>query len=90
MLLLKYVARFKKDLKKYLHQVATLKELDHILKLLLEQKPLPKKYKDHALSGELVGVRECHVKPDVLLLYWIDIVNQKLVLERLGSHSELF
>jgi mRNA interferase YafQ len=35
-------------------------------------------------------MRECHIKPDVLLIYWIDDENQKLVLERVGSHAELF
>jgi mRNA interferase YafQ len=45
---------------------------------------------DHPLSGDYIGVRECHIKPDVLLIYWIDEKNKTLVLERIGSHSELF
>jgi len=58
--------------------------------LLISAKKLPEKYRDHFLIGGYSGMRECHVKPDVLLIYWIDVENNKLVLERLGSHSELF
>jgi mRNA interferase YafQ len=87
---IKYVTRFKKDLKKYQHQNSTLSELNVVLKLLLDRKKLPDKYRDHTLIGGYVGMRECHIKPDVLLIYWIDDENQKLVLERVGSHAELF
>lgn len=90
MLSIKYVTRFKKDLKKYQHQNSTLYELNDILKLLMARNPLPEKYRDHLLSGGYAGMRECHVKPDVLLIYWIDVKNKTLVVERLGSHSELF
>ena len=90
MLSIKYVTKFKKDLKKYQHQTSILSELNDLLKLLLAEKALPEKYRDHSLSGGYVGMRECHVKPDVLLVYWIDMENKKLVVERLGSHSELF
>jgi mRNA interferase YafQ len=87
---IKYVAKFKNDLKRYQHQSSILQELNDILKLLLTEKTLPEKCRDHSLFDGYVGMRECHVKPDVLLVYWIDIENKKLVVERLGSHSELF
>lgn len=90
MLSIKYVTRFKKDLKRYQHQISILRELNDVLKLLLEEKALPAKYYDHTLSGGYVHMRECHVKPDVLLIYWVDVENKKLIVERLGSHSELF
>ncbi len=90
MLSIKYVTRFKKDLKKYQHQTSILRELNDVLKLLIEGKALPEKYRNHSLSGGYVGMRECHIRPDVLLIYWIDMENKKLVVERLGSHSELF
>lgn len=90
MLSIKYVTRFKKDLKRFQYQTSILHELNDVLKLLLAEKALPKKYHDHSLSGGYVGMRECHVKPDVLLVYWVDVENKKLVVERLGSHSELF
>ena len=90
MLSIKYVTRFKKDLKRYQHHLSVLRELNDILKLLMAEKPLPEKYRDHSLSGGYVGMRECHVKPDVLLVYWIDKENKKLIVERLCSHAELF
>ena len=90
MLSIKYVSRFKKDFKRYQNQIVILQELNHVFKLLLARKKLPEKYRDHTLSGGYSGMRECHVKPDVLLIYWIDEKNNKLIFERLGSHSELF
>lgn len=90
MLSIKYVTRFKKDLKRYQHQTSILRDLNDLLKLLMAEKKLPEKHRDHPLVGGYVGIRECHVKPDVLLIYWIDEKNKKLVLERLGSHSDLF
>lgn len=90
MLSIKYVTRFKKDIKRYQHQISILRELNEVLKLLLAQQVLPQKYRDHALIGGYLGMRECHIRPDILLIYWIDEVNKKLVVERLGSHSELF
>jgi len=50
--------------------------------------PLDEKYKDHMLKGEYASFRECHVKPDLLLVYKIDSNVLKLV--EIGSHSELF
>ena len=51
--------------------------------------PLPPKYRDHALHGEWEGSRECHIRPDFLLIYTLE-GDDVLVLERLGSHSEVF
>jgi mRNA interferase YafQ len=87
---IKYVTRFKKDFKRYRHHTLILQELNDILKWLMAEKRLPEKYRDHPLSGGYSGMRECHVKPDVLLVYWVDEENKKLIVERLGSHSELF
>ncbi len=63
--------------------------LPEILKLLLVDEPLPEKNRDHALSGDWAGYRECHVKPDLLLIYRKPDADT-LRLARLGSHSELF
>lgn len=62
--------------------------LEDIIKNLLKQLPLDAKHCDHPLSGNWVNHRECHLKPDMLLIYKID--DEYLFLERLGSHSELF
>jgi mRNA interferase YafQ len=84
----KFSSRFKKELKKYEHKPDVLKEFNEVLKFLLFGKQLPEKYKDHSLIGNYVGYRECHIKPDVLLIYKID--EEHLYLSRIGSHSELF
>ena len=61
--------RFKKDFKKYQNKQVVIDELDKVVNLLRFKKKLPKKYKDHVLSGDYIGFRECHIKPDVLLVY---------------------
>jgi mRNA interferase YafQ len=63
--------------------------LTEVLSLLLDDKPLPANNRDHALSGDWAGYRECHLKPDLLLIYKKSNV-EVLRLARLGSHSELF
>jgi mRNA interferase YafQ len=63
--------------------------LSDILELLVADKTLPEKNCDHGLSGEWDGYRECHVKPDLLLIYKKSD-RHTLRLARLGSHSELF
>lgn len=90
MLKIKPGSRFKKDLKKFKHSKSTLSELDKVLKTLVRKEELAVKYQDHTLSGAWNSSRECHIKPDVLLVYRVDKKAQLLILERLGSHSELF
>ncbi len=62
--------------------------LPAILTLLASDTPLPKKYLDHPLRGEWKDFRDCHVKPDLVLIYR-KIGSEALQLARLGSHSEL-
>lgn len=56
--------------------------------MLLHKQKLPEKYVDHLLKGNYVGHRECHIAPNVLLIY--KVYDDVLAVERLGSHSELF
>lgn len=79
---------FKKDAK-------ALSQADRILSMQIIDKlatgqPLEPKHKDHALSGNLQGFRECHIKPDLLLIYELcdDILQLNAL--RVGSHSKLF
>ncbi len=60
-----------------------------ILTSLANDVPLPESYRDHPLSGEWNGYRDCHVKPDLILIY-IKPDSETLELTRLGSHAELF
>ncbi len=82
--------QFKKDLKRFKHNLQIIKKLNDVIKLLAQKKPLPRNNADHPLGGGWIGSRECHVSPDVLLIYRIDEKNSKLFLERFGSHAELF
>ncbi|MFZ1343229.1 type II toxin-antitoxin system YafQ family toxin [Thiothrix eikelboomii] len=75
---------FKRDITK----IGLSEPLVEVLYLLLNNQPLPDKYRDHTLSGGLQGFRECHVKPDLLLIYKLS--DELLELARLGSHSDLF
>jgi mRNA interferase YafQ len=60
-----------------------------VVSLLAEDRPLPERNRDHALAGEWCDHRDCHLKPDLLLIYRKpDAMVLQLV--RLGSHSELF
>lgn len=84
---------FKRDYKRIKATPRYRKDLDSlisdILDFLLSDKTLPEQYLDHSLSGNWHGYRECHLKPDLLLIYSKpDQTTLRLV--RLGSHSELF
>ncbi|WP_330848430.1 type II toxin-antitoxin system YafQ family toxin [Aliarcobacter butzleri] len=57
---------------------------------LANNETLEEKYKDHKLIGDYLGCRECHVKPDLLLIYRIDNQVLELALVRIGNHSDLF
>lgn len=86
---LKVENSFKNDIKKvYKQGILTQDEIEFVIAKLLNQIPLEAKYKDHALKGDLKAYRECHIKPNLLLMY--KIAKENLHLVRLGSHSELF
>ncbi len=83
--------RFKKDYKresKGQHRSTLDTALTAVLMLLVQDTPLPERFHDHPLAGEWKDHRDCHIKPDLVLIYRIpDAQNLELV--RLGSHSEL-
>ena len=83
---------FKRDYKretKGQHRATLETDVADVLKALVDDQPLESRYRDHDLSGDWAGYRECHVKPDLLLIYRKSD-NDTLRLARLGSHSELF
>lgn len=65
-------------------------ELEKVLFLLKTRQKLDIKYRDHNLSGDMKDFRECHVAPDILLIYKIEKEELILLLFNIGSHSELF
>ncbi len=82
--------RFKKDLKLAAKRGYNLDLLDAVVNQLAMQKPLAEKHRDHGLSGDYTGFRECHIQPDWLLVYRIDDEELLLFLSRTGTHSDLF
>ena len=64
--------------------------LKDIIEKLAQGEPLPEKNRDHALMGDYKGCRECHIKPDWLLVYQIYNDELTLYLIRTGTHSDLF
>jgi mRNA interferase YafQ len=90
MFLLKFSSRFKKDLKFYKHDKKTLAELEKVLDILAKGKSLPDENRNHPLSGEFKGCWECHIRPDLLLIYKIERLELMMLLLRIGSHSDLF
>ena len=79
---------FKRSFKKLNLTDTDLQNFIEIIYKLSNALILDKKYKDHQLKGELNEFRECHIKPDLLLIYRIK--NDKLELIDIGTHSELF
>jgi mRNA interferase YafQ len=90
MFTLKYSKRFKKDLKSFKHDKDLLLLLASVLDVLIEGKTLARKYHNHQLLGEFSGCFECHLKPDVLLIYKKNKEELLILLLRIGSHSDLF
>jgi mRNA interferase YafQ len=82
---IEFTNQFKRDFKKHGSLEAALVE---VVYKLLNDEPLPEKYRDHALSGNWSDHRDCHVRPDFVLIYRLDR-EDILTLVRLGSHSEL-
>ena len=82
--------RFLKDLKNVIKRGYSLDELKKVIDILANNKQLPSKYKDHALIGNYSHFRECHIKPDWLLIYHINDEELELFLLRTGTHSDLF
>ena len=80
----------KRDIKLARKQGKNIDLLFEVADLLSEGKKLDPKYKDHALSGDYNGKRECHLEPDFLLIYEKREREIVLYLVRVGSHSELF
>jgi mRNA interferase YafQ len=80
--------RFKRDFKRVLKRGYDAKKLQAVLELLAADKPLPERCRPHKLVGDYVGLWECHIEPDWLLVY--DLSDDLVVLTATGSHADLF
>lgn len=88
---IRQTAQFKKDLKREArgpYRAVLAKDFVGIVEALAHDRPLAEKHRDHALGGEWNDHRDCHIKPDLVLIYRKP-EKDELQLVRLGSHSEL-
>lgn len=87
---LRVSARFKSDLKKLSHYDRL--DVSAIVEKLRHDEPLAAKFRDHELRGKYVGYRECHVHPDLLLVYRKSAEGELFILTlyRIGSHANIF
>ena len=87
---IRLTSRFKKDVKLIQKQGKDLEKLFSVVEKISDGEELAPSFRDHSLSGEYSGCRECHIEPDWLLIYEVFDDVLVLVLSRTGSHSELF
>lgn len=90
MLTLKTTSQFRKDYKLAKKRGYKMDLLENVLQTLLAEKPLEPQHRDHALTGNYIGFRECHIQPDWLLIYCVDNSMLVLIASRTGTHSDLF
>ena len=85
-----FTGQFKKDYKLAVKRGCNPQKLSAVVELLCEEKPLPPAYRDHALtnSRNYKDMRECHIQPDWLLIYYQ--TDTELYLYRTSTHADLF
>lgn len=88
MLAVEFTGRFKKDVKLAQKRGLNPALLQNVVSILVKCSPLPEKFRDHALTGDWRGFRECHILPDWLLIYKAEAGI--LLLARTGTHSDIF
>ncbi len=83
-----YTKQFAKDLKKMLKRGKSDEKIKKVIRKLINEEPLEARYKNHRLLGNYQNRRECHIEPNWLLIY--KIMENEIVFERTGTHSDLF
>ncbi len=86
----RFTTQFKKDLKLAKKQNKNIDLLFDVIDKLANDEPLEAKFRDHSLTGDYITFRECHIEPNWLLIYKKEADILVLLLQRVGSHSELF
>lgn len=82
--------RFQRDLRRMRRRAKDIGKIQTVVRLLVNEEPLPARHRDHRLVGDWNDCRECHFEPDWLLIYKIDTELETLSLVRTGTHSDLF
>lgn len=80
---------FKKKFKNF-NELVLYPDFIEVLYCLMYQLPLPEKFRDHRLTGNLNQFRECHIKPDLLLAYQFDLAKDCVILAGIGNHNDIF
>ena len=88
--IVKPTTQFKKDFKLAMKRSMKIELLEEVIAMLAMGETLPDKNKDHALTGNWIGHRECHILPNWLLVYRLEDEVLVLTLTRTGTHSDLF
>jgi mRNA interferase YafQ len=83
-------SQFRRDVKLCVRQGKDMDKFKAVHELLVARKPLPQKNRDHPLTGNWRGYRDCHLEPDWLLIYSVNEKDKLIEYVRMGSHSELF
>ncbi len=83
-----FTRQFEKDLKRLEKRGKELPKIKEVMSLLIEEKQLTERYRDHPLIGNYKGRRECHIEPNWLLIYKLE--EGSIIFERTGTHSDLF
>ena len=87
---IKFTNQFKKDIKLAKKQNKNLDKLLKVIDLLSNGEKLEAKYRDHDLSGNYKGTRECHIEPDWLLIYRVEDDRLIIIATETGTHADLF
>ncbi|MCL2149677.1 MAG: type II toxin-antitoxin system YafQ family toxin [Dehalococcoidia bacterium] len=90
MLKIKFTNKMIRDVKRMIKRGKDVSRLTVTLDMLASQIKMPQKYNDHALKGEMIGFRECHIEPNWLLIYRVDKEELILLATGTGSHADLF
>ena len=85
-----WTTQFKRDYKLAMKRHLRIDLLDDVIRMLSRGELLPEKYRDHTLTGNWIGYRECHLLPDWLLVYRVEDDILVLTLVRTGTHRDLF
>ena len=87
---LELTRQYLKDLKLARKRGLDESKLNEVILKLVSGEELPKRNRDHSLSGNYEGFRECHISPDWLLIYSRDVTVRIITLVRTGTHADLF
>lgn len=85
---LSYTNQFERDLRRMQRRGKDAEKIKTVIAALVNEEPLAEQYRDHALTGNYKGRRECHIEPDWLLIY--KLMENEIIFGRTGALSDLF